>query len=228
MADKKDLQHVGIIMDGNRRWAKSQGLSPEIGHEEGARRIEPLVEEAVKNKVKFLTFYSFSTENWKRSPFEVQKILQVFRTMLYDSTVDRLQGKGVRVNIIGSYKAFPSDIVQRVEEIHEMSKKNDVITVNFALNYGGRDEIIRAVSCLVEKKEKVTEKSLAELLDTSNQPDPDLIIRTGGERRLSNFLTWQSVYSELYFTDVLWPVFTPLEFQSALAWYKERERRFGS
>jgi len=109
-----------------------------------------------------------------------------------------------------------------------MSKKNDVITVNFALNYGGRDEIIRAVSCLVEKKEKVTEKSLAELLDTSNQPDPDLIIRTGGERRLSNFLTWQSVYSELYFTDVLWPVFTPLEFQSALAWYKERERRFGS
>ncbi len=220
-------QHIGIIMDGNRRWAKAKGLEISEGHEQGAKCIEPLVEAAAKNGVKYITFYSFSTENWKRNPLEVQKIISIFRKMLHDPAVDRLQEKGVRVNIIGNYTAFPQDIVERVEEIHEMSKDNSTITANFALNYGGRDEIIRAVSCLMEKGEKVTEKGISELLDTSGQPDPDLIIRTGGEQRLSNFLTWQSVYSELYFTDVLWPDYTPEELQVAIDWYTDRERRFG-
>lgn len=221
------LKHIGIIMDGNRRFAKQHGLPVEKGHEMGARCIEPLVEKAVEKGVKYLTFYSFSTENWKRNPLEVQKILQVFRDMLNDSAVSRLQEKGVKVSVIGNYTSFPHDIVKRVDEIREDSKENKIITVNFALNYGGRNEIIRAIEKLQEKGHKVNEDTLSASLDTAGQPDPELIIRTGGEQRLSNFLTWQSVYSELYFTDVLWPEFTPEELVKAIDWYEDRERRFG-
>lgn len=215
-------------MDGNRRWAKKHHLLLEKGHEEGARRIEPIVQEAAKRGIRFLTFYSFSTENWKRNAVEIQTLMNLFRVMLHDPVVTRLNQKGVRVNIIGDYYAFPDDIVTRIEEIHEQSKRNSTIITNFALNYGGRDEIVRALRKIGHKHlSDVTEETIASHLDTRDQPDPDLIIRTGGEQRLSNFLTWQSVYSELYFTDVLWPDFTPEEFAKALTWYRNRQRRYG-
>lgn len=215
-------------MDGNRRWAKERGLSVEKGHEEGARRIEPLVDYAAIQGIKYLTFYSFSTENWRRDPLEVKLLMEVFRKMLHDPVVDRLKANGVRVNIIGDYLKFPQDIVQKIEDIHEDSSLNDRITVNFALNYGGREEILNAARFLMEHPvSELTAEVFSEHLYTNEQPDPDLIIRTGGQHRLSGFLMWQSEYSELYFTDTLWPDFTPEEFQKALDWYEEQERRFG-
>lgn len=220
--------HLGIIMDGNRRWAKERGLSVEKGHEEGARRIEPLVDYAAKHGISYLTFYSFSTENWNRDPLEVKLLMEVFRKMLHDPVVDRLKANGVRVNIIGDYVKFPKDIVEKIEDIHEDSSLNDRITVNFALNYGGREEILNATRFLMAHPvSALSADSFAEHLYTNEQPDPDLIIRTGGQHRLSGFLMWQSAYSELYFTDTLWPDFTPEQFQKALDWYQEQERRFG-
>jgi undecaprenyl diphosphate synthase len=222
------IQHIGIIMDGNRRWAKERNLSIEKGHEEGARRIEPLVEYAAKHEIKYLTFYSFSTENWKRDPIEVKMLMHVFRKMLHDPVVERMQENGVKVNILGKYEIFPEDIVKRIEQIHEQSKINDRITVNFALNYGGRDEILQAVKALLrERPKELTVQIFSNYLYTAGQPDPDIIIRTGGQQRLSGFLMWQSEYAELYFTSTLWPDFTPEEFQKALDWYQNQERRFG-
>jgi undecaprenyl diphosphate synthase len=220
--------HIGIIMDGNRRWAKERGLSVEKGHEEGAQRVEPLVDYAAKQGISYLTLYSFSTENWNRDPLEVKLLMHVFRTMLNDPVVDRLQENGVRVNIIGDYMKFPEDIVQKIEKIHEESSVNDRITVNFALNYGGREEILNATRFLMDHPmSELTPKIFSEHLYTNEQPDPEMIIRTGGQQRLSGFLMWQSQYSELYFTDTLWPEFHSSEFQKALDWYQEQERRFG-
>lgn len=228
MQKNATISHIGIIMDGNRRWAKKNELPLEDGHEKGARTIESIVEAAIENGITFLTFYAFSTENWKRNPLEVQKLMMVFRKAIHDPQVVRLHTMGVKVNIIGDINAFPKDIQERVSEIHDMTQNNNRLTANFALNYGGRDEIIRAVTRLIQgNPKKITEQMVSDLMDTSGQPDPDLIIRTGGEQRLSNFLTWQAAYSELYFTDVLWPDFTPAELGKAILWYQERERRFG-
>lgn len=221
-------QHVAFIMDGNRRWAKQNKLSLFLGHENGARRLEPLVDYGLEKGIRYMTFWAFSTENWQRSDEEVKDILKVFRQALKDPMVKRLQEKNVRVNVIGDLTPFPDDIKQDIQKILKDSKDNKQMMVNIALNYGGRAEILSAVQKLLESKHtSVTEEVFSDLLYTGGQPDPDFVIRTGGEKRLSGYLPWQTVYAELYFTPTFWPDFGPEAFEEALQDYEQRQRRFG-
>jgi len=225
-------KHVAFIMDGNRRWAKKNGLSPFKGHILGEDRIEPLIDFAIEKQIKHLSFWAFSTENWKRQKNEVDFLLNMFRNDLAKK-VDRFHEKNLKLNIIGNLKMFPKDIQDKTAEWMERTKHNTIITVNVALSYGGRDEIVRAIEKLRESSKlkaqssRVTAEDLSKYLDTAGQPDPDLLIRTGGELRLSGFLLWQLEYAELYFTDTYWPDFTPGEFEKALLVYQDRQRRFG-
>lgn len=226
--------HVAIIMDGNRRWAAKHGLGPVDGHRYAAEKIiEPIVDRAIKRGIKYLTFWAFSTENRNRDKIELMGLFRIFRDAL-KTKIEKLVEKGVKIKVIGDFEWFPKDIVKRVREIIDVTKDNDVITVSFALNYGGRDEILRAVKKILRDFaqgritiEKLDETRFSEYLDTAGMPDPDFIIRTGGERRLSGYLPWQSVYAELYFTKVLFPDFTPKEFDKALLDFSRRDRRFG-
>lgn len=222
--------HVAIIMDGNRRWAAKRGLGPIEGHRVAAEEaIEPVVERAADLGVKYLTFWAFSTENWKRDRKEIQGLMKVFRDVIAKK-LSRLHQKGVKLNFLGDLSKFPQDVTKRVLNGVKKTRANHRITVTFALNYGGRPEILRAVKKLVKDKvppRKITETTFTKYLDTNGMPDPDLVIRTGGNLRLSGFLPWQSIYAELYFTPVLWPAFTPLEFEKAIASFQGRKRRFG-
>lgn len=215
-------QHVAIIMDGNRRWARQNGLAIIKGHRKVAEEmIERLADFAIAKGIKFLTLWAFSTENWQRPSEEVKGIMELFRETFATSS-KRLHQKGVRVAVIGDLSRFPEDIQDGVNFWIQETKNNQKLTVTFALNYGGRDELLRAVRAGGEDFENH--------LDTKKMialPDPDLLIRPGGEKRLSGFLTWQSVYTELYFTDVLMPDFDEQEFAKALADYASRQRRFG-
>lgn len=211
--------HVGIIMDGNRRWAKKRGLPPVAGHVQAVdTTVEELIEKAGELGIKYLTMWAFSTENWNRDRAEVSALMNLFRKALLDK-VGRFIKKGARLRIIGDKSKFPSDIQEGMEKAVKESESNNKITVAFALNYGGRDEIKRAVVKGGVDFEKY--------LDTVGIPDPDLIIRTAGEQRLSGFLMWQSAYSEFYFTETLFPDFTPEKFEKAIEDYQGRQRRFG-
>ena len=227
---KTPLKHVAIIMDGNRRWARKRGLDPVKGHQQAAQKvIEPLIEECVKQKIPFVTFWAFSTENWKRDKKEIAELFKVFRFAL-NNLAKKFISQGAKLRILGDINRFPKDITKKSLEMIQKSKKNTQITVTFALNYGGRDEILRAVKKIVKEKipaKKITEEVFASCLDTYGIPDPDLIIRTGGEKRLSGYLPWQSVYSELYFTNTLFPDFTPSKLKKALKDFSTRHRRFG-
>ena len=221
-------KHVAFIMDGNRRWARDHKLSLFLGHDTGAKQLEPLVEHALEKGITHITFWAFSTENWQRPENEVNDILKVFRKALKDPMIQRLQEKKAKIQVIGDISPFPDDIQKEVEKILNDSKLHDRITVNIALNYGGRTEILRGIQKLLDgKKQTISEEEFSNLLYTSGQPDPDLIIRTGGEKRLSGYLPWQSVYSELYFTDTYWPDFDTHAFDEALEEYAHRQRRFG-
>jgi undecaprenyl diphosphate synthase len=256
MENKKNPHHVAIIMDGNRRWAREKGGLQLSGHEEGAKRLEPLISSAIEKGIKRLTFWAFSTENWQRSEAEVQFLFQVSRKF-FKQSISQLLDLGVKLQTLGDLSRFPEDIVNSIRLAQDKSKDNDRIVVNLALNYGGRQEILHAVKELVKEKLEpiiqqlpdgsqedvrdvlhttkeamksllhIDEETFASYLYTKDQPDPDLIIRTGGAERLSGFLPWQGVYSELYFTDTYWPDFTPKEFDKALSEYARRERRFG-
>lgn len=223
-------KHVAIIMDGNRRWAKARGLDPIKGHEEATLKvIEPLIELCGKLKIPYVTFWAFSTENWKRDEDELKGLFNVFRLGLGTLAMRFIQ-KGARLKILGDVNRFPEDIAKKTLEMMQMSSKNDKINVTFALNYGGRDEILRAVKKIIADKvdpNSVTEDLFSSYLDTAGVPDPDLIIRTGGENRTSGYLPWQSVYSELLFTPVLFPDFTPVEFEKSIINYQGRQRRMG-
>jgi undecaprenyl diphosphate synthase len=226
----KPLNHVAIIMDGNRRWAKNKGLSSVKGHYQAAEKvIEPLIEECVKQKIPFVTFWAFSTENWKRDKKEITELFKIFRFAL-GGLAQKFIKKGAKLRILGDLNRFPKDIAKKSLEMIQKSRGNTQITVTFALNYGGRDEILRAVKKIVKEKipsTKISEDLFASYLDTQGIPDPDLIIRTGGDKRLSGYLPWQSVYSELYFTDTLFPDFTPEKLKEALGSFTKRNRRFG-
>jgi len=230
----KTPTHVAIIMDGNRRWAAMQGLGAVEGHRVAAEKtIEPVVERAIELGIKYLTFWAFSTENRNRDKMELSGLFRIFREAL-KTRLKRLSEKGVKIRVIGNIDWFPRDIVKRVKDMISLTKDNDAITVSFALNYGGRDEILRAVKKLIKEVEvgrvtleRVDEAEFSNHLDTVGIPDPDLIIRTGGEMRLSGYLPWQAVYAELYFTKVLFPDFSPKEFDKALVDYSKRDRRFG-
>jgi undecaprenyl diphosphate synthase len=224
----KNPEHVAITMDGNRRWALDRGLTTFEGHLSGAQRIEPIVKEASEEGISHLSLYAFSTENWERTDEEKDNIMKVFRHMLKDPVVDRFKEQGVRVKILGDYGKFPSDIVDDIEDLEKDSETNNRITVNFALGYGGHDEVARATNKLIEKGvTHITPELIESHLDTAGQPPVDLMIRTGGAQRTSGFLMWESTYAELYFTDILWPDFEPPHFQDALTWYDPANRRFG-
>lgn len=223
-------KHVAIIMDGNRRWAVKRSLEPAEGHRVGAEKtIEPIVDRAIELGIKFLTFWAFSTENWKRDKSELKVLFEIFRKGLREET-KKLQEKGVRLRILGDITKFPKDIAKTAVERARESAGNKKITVAFALNYGGRPEILRAVKKIINEKVpsgKLTEEFFSTHLDTAGMPDPDLIIRTGGELRLSGLMPWQAIYAELYFTPTLWPDFGPEEFDKAILEFQKRQRRFG-
>lgn len=220
--------HIAIIMDGNRRWAKKQGLNLLKGHQKVANEvIESLADRCKERGVSHLTLWAWSTENWNRDKKEVDKVLGLFRDMLAKN-IDRLHQKDIKVLTIGDISKFPPDIREDIEKGVAKTKDNKSLTVIFALNYGGRDELIRAIKSLKpEDIANLSEKSFSQNLDTKNIPDPDLIIRPGGEKRLSGLLPWQSVYSEIYFTDILMPDFGPVKLDQALEEYAIRKRRFG-
>ena len=221
-------------MDGNRRWARAKGLGAVNGHEHVVNNvIEPIVDRCIELKIPYLSMWAFSTENWDRDKSELTAIMNLFR-MAFEKKVEDLHRKGVRLQILGEIDRFPKDIAEQAKRWVEISKNNTKITVNFALNYGGRDEIVRAVKKMIRSvaphalmEDKIDEKTLQSFLDTAPMPDPDLIIRSGGQLRLSGFMPWQSVYSELYFTDVLMPDFGVAELDAALEDYQNRRRRFG-
>jgi undecaprenyl diphosphate synthase len=225
-------KHVAIIMDGNRRWAKKHGLPVMEGHRRAADEvIEPLLKRCIELRIPYLTLWAFSTENWKRSPGEVKGLIEIFRRGI-KRDLKRFDEMGVRLNFIGDIGRFPKDIVKGVLKLMRSSKKNKKLTLTLAINYGGRDEILRAVkgilkTTLRQAQGKISERDFKGFLDTKEMPDPDLLIRTGGEARLSGFMSWQIAYTELYFTEVLFPDFSAEEFDKAIKWYIGRERRFG-
>jgi len=229
--DLKNIpKHVAIIMDGNRRWAKEKGLSINAGHEAGARNLDEIVKRAEELGIKYLTVYTLSTENWrKRSAEEVKGIFDLLLRIVKEKKKE-YEGRGVRLFVLGNFQAFPRKVARAIAEILKIVLKHERIKVNLALNYGGRDEIIKAIREIIREgvpANKVNEELVEKHLYTNGQPDPDLIIRTGGEIRLSNFLLWQMSYSELYFTDTLWPDFGPAQLEEAILEYQKRQRRFG-
>jgi undecaprenyl diphosphate synthase len=236
ISQKPPLQHLAIIMDGNRRWARAKGLGAINGHEHVVNDVvEPIVDRCIELGIPYLTLWAFSTENWDRHRIELEGLMRLFRNA-FNKRIEDLHKKGVRLQILGEIEKFPKDIAVKAKEWVEISKNNTKITVNFALNYGGRDEILRGMKRLLGEVQtgklslenlKLTEQLFNQYLDTAAMPDPDLIIRSGGELRLSGFLAWQSVYSELYFTDTLMPDFTTADLDTALADYSRRKRRFG-
>lgn len=217
-------------MDGNRRWARGKLLPEMEGHRRGEQRIEPLVDAAMEMGVTHLTFWAFSTENWNREVKEVQFLMNLYRHGLHKK-IDSFHKKNVRVHVIGNLRQFPEDIQKKTAGWMEKTKHNTGITVTLALSYGGRDEIVRAInkrqSSVIGRQSVTTKEEFETYLDTAGQPDPDLLIRTGGEQRLSGFLLWQLEYSELYFTPTLWPDFTPERLKEAIDEYGKRQRRFG-
>ncbi len=219
-------QHIAIIMDGNRRWARERGFASIEGHRKVAEEtLEPLIEHAARRGVKYMTFWAFSTENWNRSETEIAGILSIFRHVI-NKQWQRLHDKGVRIKVIGDTSRFPEDIQSSLRNVVEQTKNNTKITTVFALNYGGRDELLRAINTL-RNGEIITAKTLDERLDTAGIPDPEFVIRTGGEQRLSGFLLWQIEYAELAFPSWYMPDFTPEKLDELLEEYKKRQRRFG-
>ena len=228
MLDKERIpKHVAIIMDGNGRWAKERGQIRVKGHNEGMKALREIVKHSDILGVKYLTVYAFSTENWKRP---VEEVTGIFKLLVkyVASELDELNKNNVQVHIIGDWSKVPEDAQESIKKAINTTANNTGLVFNIAINYGGRAEIIRACNNLIaEGIENITEEKFAEALYTANCPDPDLIIRTGGEYRLSNFLTWQSAYSELVVVDTYWPDFTPAEYEKAIEIFQGRNRRFG-
>ena len=226
-------EHVAIILDGNGRWAKKRFLPRNMGHAQGSKTVERIIEDAFDMGIKYLTVYAFSTENWRRPKDEVDALMKLLRDYL-KTCIKRANKNNMRVRVIGDVTGLSEDLREKIEQLEEASKGNTGINFTIALNYGSRDEMIRAMKKMAGdllagtlKKEEITEDLFAGYLDTKGLPEPDLMIRTSGEQRLSNFMLWQLAYTEFYFTDVLWPDFTKKELKKAVEYYNGRERRFG-
>ena len=226
MQDIKTPLHVAVIMDGNGRWAKRRLLPRTVGHGAGMKTMIALAKRAKERGVKYFTVYALSSENLSRPKEELEGLFNLIREYFTENLKELFESNSA-VKIIGDISALPPDCVKVLEDSQRNSPKNADFTIIFALNYGSRPEIIRAVNTAVERGEKVDANSFSSLLYTDKIPDPDLVIRTGGEVRLSNFLLWQAAYAELYFTDVLFPDFTPKKLDKALDEYAKRDRRFG-
>jgi len=222
-------EHVAIIMDGNGRWAEERSLSRGEGHRAGADNVRTVIERFAEHGVPMLTLFAFSTENWGRPPDEVEGLMRLGSDFI-DGHLDELDAEGVRVCHIGDTDGLPEALCKRVERAVEQTAGNDRVTVNIAFNYGGRADIVRAVQRLISDgvpADEVTDDAIAQRLWTADIPDPDLLIRTGAARRISNFLIWQGAYSEFYFFDGMWPQFDAAEVDRALQDYSRRQRRFG-
>ncbi|KJF26021.1 UDP pyrophosphate synthase [Clostridium aceticum] len=230
---EKVPQHVGIIMDGNGRWAKKRNLPRTLGHRAGVNAIREVIKTASNIGVKYLTLYAFSTENWKRSTDEVSALMKLLIEYL-KKEVSELHKNNVKINTIGDLTKFPKAVSAEIDRAKELTKNNEGLCVNIALNYGSRDEMVRCVKNIAEKllsealEMKDIDENLIKIhLDTGDCPDPDLLIRTSGEYRLSNFLLWQVAYTELWFSDVYWPDFTGAHLLEAIEDFKNRQRRYG-
>lgn len=226
-------QHVAIILDGNGRWAQKRGRERTYGHQIGADNVKTIVRAADHMGIKRLTLYAFSTENWKRPKVEVAFLMALFKNYLLEQLRDLVKD-GVQLHVVGDITGLPTGLQKEIKVCEEDTKDNQGLILNIAINYGGRDEIVHAARKLAEDvkvgllmPEEITEKEVAKRLYPSDAADVDLMIRTGGESRISNFLLWQVSYSELYFTPVLWPDFTVEELQKAVDWFMNRDRRFG-
>ena len=231
--ERKIPVHVAIIMDGNGRWAKKRGLPRTAGHAQGARTVEQILEDADHMGIRYLTVYAFSTENWSRPDSEVRALMNLLRTYMKTS-LQKCARNNVRIRVIGDKSKLDKDLQTSIANLERDTASNTGIGFQIAINYGARDEITRAVRSAAEKirtgelsPDEITENLISDSLDTGGIPDPDLLIRTGGEQRISNFLLWQTAYSELYFCDVAWPDFNKNELEKAVDAYNNRERRYG-
>ena len=226
-------EHVAIILDGNGRWAKKRLLPRKAGHVAGSKTVEQICEDAWDLGIKYLTVYAFSTENWKRPQDEVDALMKLLRQYLKDC-IKRSMKNNMCVRVLGDITPLDEDLKESILELEKVSRDNTGLHFQVALNYGSRDEMIRAMRAIAEEAASqklepgnIDEETFASYLDTRGIPDPDLLIRTSGEQRLSNFLLWQLAYTEFYFTDVLWPDFNKKELQKAIEYYNSRDRRFG-
>ena len=226
-------KHIAIILDGNGRWAKAKGLPRKVGHIEGAKTVEVICEEAYKMGVQYLTVYAFSTENWNRPKDEVDALMTLLRNYM-KTCLKTAEKNRMCVRVLGDKTGLDEDIRNRIEELERATENNDGLHFQIALNYGGRDEIVRATKLLATKvkngeinPEDITEDLLSDCLDTRNIPEPDLLIRTCNEQRISNFLLWQLAYTEFYFTPVAWPDFSKEELTKAIEAYNKRDRKYG-
>ena len=233
MEERKVPRHVAIIMDGNGRWAKAKGLPRNMGHAQGARVVEKILEESDHMGIRYLTVYAFSTENWSRPESEVKVLMNLLRTYMKTSLA-KCAKNNVCIRVIGDKSRLDADLRSAIEGLEEATRGNTGIHFQIAINYGSRDEITRAVRRIAAQAaagecdpQAITEEQIGGALDTAGLPDPDLLIRTCGEERLSNFLLWQCAYAELYFTDAAWPDFTVRELERAIDAYNHRERRYG-
>lgn len=234
MEEKKIPQHVAIILDGNGRWAKKRFLPRNMGHAQGAKVVEQICEDAHNLGIKYLTVYAFSTENWKRPEDEVKALMKLLDKYL-KNCLERSKKNNMRVRVIGDITQLSEKLQKQILELEEKSADCTGLTFTVALNYGGRDELIRAMKKMTNdvksgklESDDISEEIFSNYLDTKDIPDPDLMIRTSGEQRISNYLLWQLAYTEFYFTDVLWPDFNKKELEKAIAYYGERDRRYGS
>lgn len=226
-------QHVAIILDGNGRWAKKKGMPRNYGHTQGSKNVERICEEAYRMGIKYLTVYAFSTENWSRPKKEVDTLMKLLRDYM-KTCLKTAEKNHMRVRILGDKSRLDEDIQTRIAELEEATKNNDGLCFQIALNYGSRDEMVRAMRMLAKdckdgkvEPEHIDAQLFETYLDTHGIPDPDLLIRTSGEQRLSNYLLWQLAYAEFYFTDVLWPDFSKEDLEQAIVYYNSRERRYG-
>ena len=226
-------QHIGIIMDGNGRWAKKRGLPRSAGHTVGAQVFRKITRYCSNIGIRYLTVYAFSTENWRRPPEEVEALMKLFHDYLQEA-LDDFRDDEIVIRFIGDRSAFSPELIRLMEENEEISKDRDGMVLNIAMNYGGRDELIHAIRDIARKVQSgeldpdaITEQTVSDHLYTHGEPDPDLIIRPSGEHRTSNFLLWQSAYSEYVIMDILWPDFKEKDLDAALAEYSRRSRRFG-
>ena len=219
-------KHIAIIMDGNGRWATNRNKPRVFGHNEGMKRVVDVVENSLNIGIRYLSLYAFSTENWKRPQKEIDFLMQILIKYI-DDQLNKLVTQGVKINILGDISVLPKKVIQKIEYALDSTKDNNKLILNIAINYGSRQEILLAVNNAIENGQILTENEFSNLLYTRNQPDVDLLIRPGGEKRLSNFLLYQMSYAELYFSDTYWPDFKLDSLIDAIYWYQNRNRRFG-
>ena len=219
-------KHVAIIMDGNGRWGLKKKNSRNYGHTKGVEVVEEIIEEAIKKKIKFLTLYTFSTENWKRPKKEIRFLINLLENYI-KKELNRLIEKNIKLNIIGNIDKFPKTLKKKLRNAEKLSQQNHIIQINIALNYGSKEEIIKSVKKLIKLSKIVNEKNISQNLYTKDIPDPEILIRTGNTNRLSNFLLWQSSYTEIFFISKLWPDFTKKDFSKIINNFSKVRRNFG-